>query len=231
MEHEGIMTRPNPQSVRDLKLMYDTTTRFNGNIEHKRLTDIRCSRDYHEGDIVSMSLLVTPNVYADTVCVTVEREQVTNLRGSTYTPKKIIDWKKEYDFDGFKKSPFYQMCIDAWTSGCSPSWDTSLMDEHEVGDNDTSWWIGAHVYEHADNWYGCSTKTGSIDHVGIALDEDGLIELSITHDGVRDDFFDGDIWELRDMIREHEEMTEKLKKLKEHGIDLDGGTLSIRLWE
>jgi len=49
--------------------------------------------------------------------------------------------------------------------------------------------------------------------------------------GVRDDFFGGDIWTLREIIREYEKMTEKLKKLKKHGIDLDGGTLSIRLWE
>ena len=49
--------------------------------------------------------------------------------------------------------------------------------------------------------------------------------------GVRDEFFGGDIWTLREIIREHEKMTEKLKKLKEHGIDLDGGTLSLRLWD
>lgn len=63
------------------------------------------------------------------------------------------------------------------------------------------------------------------------MGEDGNIELGLSRNGKRECFYDGDVWTLADIIDEHEQMKEQMKKLKEHGIDLDDGTLSIKLWE
>lgn len=224
------MDKPRPQSVRDLRLMYETCGRTDGNIEYKNLKHyVISSREYHEGDITCMMLRVVPSSYHDIVTVCVQREQVTNLReDGCYCPRRLTDWSKEYTFAEFVESPFYQMCIDSW-GDCW--WDTHLMDEHEVFDDDTRWGVYAHVYEHRRSWLGNWDKTGNIDAVNFQLDEDGGIELCLTHHGKHDCFYDGDIWELQRIVEEHQEMREKLDKLKEHGVDLENGTLSIELWE
>lgn len=224
------MDEPRPKNVRDLRLMYEMTRRIDGTVEYKSfMPEVRSSRDYHEGDITSMALRVVPSSYSDIVTVCVQREQVTNLReDGCYCPRRLTDWSKEYTFAEFVESPFYQMCIEAW-DGCS--WDTHEMDEHEVYDDDTRWSVYAHVYEHRNTWLGNWDKTGNIDAVNFQLDEDGGIELCLTHHGKPECFYSGDIWELQRIVEEHEEMREKLDKLKEHGVDLENGTLSIKLWE
>lgn len=221
---------PDPQNIRDLRLMYETTGRHAGVIEHKRLMpNVMSSREYHEGDITSMQLRVIPSSYYDRVNVCVQRVQVTNLRDDgCYRPIRLDDWSKEYTFQEFKESPFYQMVLDEW-GDCS--WDTHLMDEHEVFDDDTRWGVYAHVYEHHRTWLGNWDKTGRIEAVDFYLDEDGNVEMGVSSNGRRESFYNGDIWTLKQIVEEHDQMREQLKKLKEHGIDLDDGTLSIRLWE
>lgn len=228
--------KPNPQNIRDLRLMYETCGRYDGSIEYKDLMpDVRNSRDYHEGDITGMSLRVIPSFYRNLVTVCVQRAQVTNLRDGVYSPKRLTDWSKEYTFEEFKKSPFYQMCIDVWgnRSGLATKlyWDTSLMDDHEVSDEDTRWYVYAHVYEHHRTWLGNWDKTGRIEAVDFRLDEDGGVEMGLTRFGEHECIYCGDVWSLQRIIDEHEQMKEQLEKLKEHGIDLDGGTLCIKLWE
>lgn len=221
--------KPDPKNTRDLRLMYDTASKVDGIIEHKNLmSGVMSSRDYHEGDITSMQLRVVPSGYYDLVTVCVQRTQVTNLREGVYSPKRLTDWSKEYTFQEFKESPFYQMVLDEWTD-CS--WDTHLMDEHEVFDDDTRWGVYAHVYEHHRTWLNNWDKTGRIEAVDFSLDEDGNIEMGLSRNGKRECFYDGDVWTLQQIIDEHEQMQEQLKRLKEHGIDLDEGKLSIRLWE
>lgn len=221
--------KPDPQNIRDLRLMYETASRVDGNIEYKRLgPKVMSSREYHEGDIIGMQLRVIPSSYRDLVTVVVQRTQVTNLRDGCYNPKMLTDWSKEYTFQEFKESPFYQMCIDAWGNHC---WDTHLMDEHEVTDEDTRWYVYAHVYEHHRTWLGNWDKTGRIEAVDFFLDEDGEVEMGLTRNGKHESVYNGDIWTLQQIVDEYEQMQEQLKKLKEHGIDLDDGTLSIKLWE
>lgn len=227
----GATDDPRPASVRDLRLMYDTTRRTDGNIEYKCLMpDVRSSRHYHDGDITSMALRVIPDVIGNEVVVRVERTQVTNLIDGCYTPKAIVDWSRTYSFEEFSESPFMQMCMEKWGE-TTCSWDTHEMDEHEVFDNDTRWEIYAHVYEHHRTWLGNWDKTGKIEAVDICLDEDGDVDIGLTRFGKHETFYSGDVWTLRRILAEHEEMERKLRKLKEHGIDLEGGTLSIRLWE
>lgn len=220
---------PDPQNIRDLRLMYETTSRVDGIIEYKNyMRGVMSSREYHEGDITCMQLRVIPSSYYDLVSVCVQRVMVTNLRDGVYNPKRLDDWSKEYTFQEFKESPFYQMVLDEW-GDCS--WDTHLMDEHEVYDDDTRWGVYAHVYEHHRTWLGNWDKTGRIEAVDFSLDEDGNVEMGVSSRGKREGFYNGDIWELKRIVEEHDQMHEQLKKLKEHGIDLDDGTLSIRLWE
>ena len=217
--------------------MYETASRIDGIIEYKNLMpDVMFSRDYHEGDITSMQLRVVPSSYHDIVTVCVQRVQVTSLReDGVYSPKRLTDWSKEYTFQEFKKSPFYQMCVDAWSdrSGLATKlyWDTHLMDDHEVTDENTRWYVYAHVYEHHRTWLGNWDKTGCIEAVDFFLDEDGDVEMGLTRNGKRQNVYNGDIWALQQIVDEHEQMQEQLKKFKEHGIDLDEGTLSIKLWE
>lgn len=209
--------------------MYETCGRTDGNIEYKNLMPgVMDSRDYHDGDITSIELRVVPSEYYDLVTICVQRTQVTNLRDGVYSPKRLTDWSKEYTFQEFKESPFYQMCIDAWGN---QYWDTSKMDEHEVADEDKRWYVYAHVYEHHRTWLGNWDKTGRIEAVDFFLGEDGEVEMGLTRNGRRESVYNGDIWTLQQIVDEHEQMQEQLKKLKEHGIDLDDGTLSIKLWE
>ena len=229
--------RPNPQSARDLRLMYETCGRVDGNIEYKSLKN----KDFEDGDIVSIRLRVVPSKDGeDKVVVLVEREQISNVRksdygGYGYSSRYIIDYKRCYTFAEFKESPFYDMCIGVWgdmTGMAHPVfWDTHEMDDHVVSDEGNQWFVSAHVYEHHYSWFRNWVKTGLIDHVYITLDEDGNVDVSITHNDEYETVYDGDIWSLRDIIREHQEMKESLAKLKKHGIDLDSGTLSIKLWE
>ena len=228
--------KPDPQNIRDLRLMYETSSKVDGIIECENfMRGVMSSRDYHEGDITSMQLRVVPSSYHDIVTVCVQRVQVTNLRDGVYSLKRLTDWSKEYTFQEFKESPFYQMCIDVWSdrSGLATKlyWDTHLMDDHEVTDEDTRWYVYAHVYEHHRTWLGNWDKTGRIEAVDFFLDEDGDVEMGLTRNGKRQNVYNGDIWTLQQIVDEHEQMQEQLKKLKEHGIDLDDGTLSIKLWE
>ena len=221
--------KPDPKNIRDLRLMYDTASKVDGIIEHKRLgPKVMSSREYHEGDITGMDLRVVPSSYRDLVTVVVQRTQVTNLRDGCYSPKMLTDWSKEYTFQEFRESPFYQMCVEEWGN---QYWDTSKMDEHEAIDEDTRWYVYAHVYEHHRTWLGNWDKTGRIEAVDFFLDEDGEVEMGLTRNGRHESVYNGDIWALQQIVDEHEQMKEQLKKLKEHGIDLDDGTLSIRLWE
>lgn len=225
------MCNPNPQNIRDLRLMYDTSGTIDGTIEYERLMPpVMSSREYHEGDITHMALQVIPDRYFDIVYVCVRREQVTNLReDGVYSPKRITDWSKEYTFAEFEESPFYQMCMVSW--GTRAWWDTHLMDDHDVFDDDSRWGVYAHVYEHRRSWLGNWDKTGRIAAVDFSLDEDGNVEMGITNSDKRECVYDGDVWELKRIVEEHEEMRERLDRLKEHGVDLDNGTLSVRLWE
>jgi len=218
------MDEPRPQNIRDLRLMYETTMRTGGNIEYKDLMpNVLSSRDYHDGDITGMMLRVVPSSYRDIVTVCMQREQVTKLRDDgCYCPKRLTDWSKEYTFAEFVESPFYQMCIKAW---CGSSWDTHEMDDHEAFDDGTRWSVYAHVYEYRN-----MKKTGRIEAVDFFLDEDGNVEMGLSRYGKRNCFYDGDIWELQQIVEEYQEMKEKLDKLKEHGVDLENGTLSIKLW-
>ena len=222
--------RPDPKNIRDLRLMYETASKIDGIIEYKNLMpDVMSSRDYHEGDITSMQLRVVPSSYHDIVTVCVQRVQVTSLReDGCYCPKRLTDWSKEYTFQEFRESPFYQMCVETW-GDCH--WDTHLMDNHEVTDEDTRWYVYAHVYEHHRTWLGNWDKTGRIEAVDFYLNEDGEVDMGLTRNGKRQNVYNGDIWTLQQIVDEHEQMQEQLKKLKEHGIDLDEGTLSIKLWE
>ena len=221
------MERPEPRTVRDLRLMYETCGYVDGTIEHKRLLSLMNIRDYHEGDITGITLSVVPVEYKDKVYVSVYREQVTNLRDGAYCPHKLIDWQKSYTFDEFRDSPFYDMCIDKWGSSAATSWDTHEMDEHEVGDEDSRWWLWAHVYEHRRDWLGNWRKTGRISSVSVDLDEDGNMVICLNGDNV----VESDVWSLSKMVDEYERMQEKLEKLKEHGIELEDGILSIRLFD
>lgn len=221
--------RPEPKTVRDLRLAYDTCAKVDGNIEHKQLLG---NEDYCEGAFVRMVMRVVPEIHRDVVRVVVEREKLTNYRktspiGCSYTPVKVIDWEREYTFDEFRESPFYDLTIDEWGKHWRTRWDTSDMDEHRIYDNGTEWWLYAHFYEHERDWLNNWRKSGKIRDADIRMDEDG--DISIHMDG--ECLFDGYIGDLGNMLREHEEMTENMKKLKEHGIDLDDGTLSIKLWE
>lgn len=222
--------RPNPRSVRDLRLMYETTSRIDGIIERKNLMpEVMYSRDYHEGDITGIELRVVPSDHRDLVTACVQRTQVTNLReDGSYCPRRITDWSKEYTFAEFRESPFYEMCVDAW-GDCG--WDTHLMDEYEVFDDGMRWGVYAHVYEHRSDWLGNWDKTGDVEAVDISLDEDGGMEVGLTYRGRRECVYQGDVWTLQRIVEEHDQMLEQMKRLKEHGIDLDEGTLSIRLWE
>ena len=211
--------------------MYDTTVLFDGVIDCKDLMpDVRSSRCYHEGDITNIQLRVVPSRWHDVVTVCVQREQVTNIDpNGVYSSRRLTDWSKEYTFTEFKESPFYQMVIDKWGDGY---WDTSPMDKHEVFDKDDRWGVNVHVYEHARDYLGNWRKTGRINAVDFYVDEDGGVELGITsHFGKRECLYNGDIWELKRIVEEHQEMREQLEKLKEHGVDIDSGTVSIRLWE
>lgn len=230
---------PNPESVRDLRLMYETCGYVDGNIEYKSMRD----GEIEEGDIIGMTLRVVPDDFHDVVHVEVRREQATNVdclgpNRYRYSSRYITDWHKVYTFDEFRDSPFYEMMLDRWCRvRCGFGfahpvyWDTHLMDEHEVIDEDTRWYVYAHVYEHHRTWLGNWDKTGRIEAVDFRLDEDGDVEMGLTRFGEREPVYNGDVWSLQRIVDEHEQMKEQLEKLKKHGIDLDGGTLSIRLWE
>lgn len=222
--------KPDPKNIRDLRLMYETCGKVDGNIEYKRLLD---NKDYCEGAYVRMVMRVVPDTYTDTVRVAVEREKLTNYRktspmGCSYTPVVVVDWEHVYSFDEFRESPFYDLTIDEWGKYWRTAWDTHLMDEHEVYDNDgRDFSIWAHFYEHESDWLCNWRKTGKIREANIVLDRNGNVSISLDRESV----FDGYIEKLARIIDEHEQMQEQLEKLKEHGIDLDDGTLSIKLWE
>ena len=224
------MEKPDPKTIRDLRLMYETSHRPYGTIEYANLRpDVMNSREYHEGDIIGMDLRVIPSEYHDLVTVCVQRVQVTELgEDGVYRPRRLDDWSKEYTFAEFRESPFYQMCVDEW-KGCS--WDASEMDDHEVFDEDTRWGVYAHVYEHHSDWLGNWCKTGRVESVDFSLDEDGNVEMGLARNGRRESVYSGDVWELQRIVEEHGQLVEQMERLKEHGIDLDAGMLSIRLWE
>lgn len=220
---------PEPRNVRDLRLAYETCAKVDGSIEHKQLLH---TDNYYEGAFARMMMRVVPDTYANVVRVVVEREKVTNYRktspmGCSYTPVKVIDWEREYTFDEFRESPFYDLTIEEWGKYWRTKWDTHLMDEHGACDNGTDLWLYTHFYGHERDWLNNWRKSGKIHDADIRMDENG--NISIYMDG--ECLFDGYIERLGNMMREHEEMTENMKKLKEHGIDLDDGTLSIKLWE
>ena len=221
------MSAREPRTVRDLRLAYETTNKIDGNIEFQVL-----SNEVEEGAMADISLRVTPSTWSDNVNVSVVRTQYTNVRkseygGHSYTPRRIIDWERDYTFEEFRESPFWQMTLDEWGKFWATGWDTSKMDEHEVGDEDTRWWMWCHVYRHKYDWLRNWEKTGDIDEVNVQVDEDGNVEMHLN----RECFFSGDVWRLRRIIKEHEEMTETLARLNEHGVDVDGGVLRIKLWE
>lgn len=228
------MCRPQPKTVRDLRMMYDTCGHFDGNIEYKRLVD---SDDMKDGDIISIALRVVPDMYDDNVRVEVRREQVCNVRkgeyaGVCYSSKYLVGWSKTYTFDDFVESPFYDLMMESWYENRSGMgyplyWDTSKMDEHEVRDNDTSWYISAHVYNHRRTFLNNLPRSGTIDAVEVDLDEDGGIGIYLGSDEV----YVGNIWKLQSIVDRYYETEDTLKKLSERGIDLESGVLSIKLWE
>ena len=220
------MSRPEPKTVRDLRLAYETTNKIDGNVEYQSF----CTEP-EDGAISHMCLRVVPNEHRDVVNVLVERERYTNVRksehgGHSYTPRRIVDWEREYTFCEFRESPFWGMTLDEWGKFWGTKWDTSKMDEHDVEDEGDRWWLWCHVYRHERDWLRNWKKTGAIDEVNVCVNEDGNVELYLN----KECFFRGDVWKLERIIREHEEMTEALKRLREHGVDMDGGVLRIRLW-
>lgn len=225
--------KPSPKNARDLRLMYDTCGRVDGCLEYKRLKQwVMSSREYEEGDIISIGLYAMPDPRKNSVLVAVRREQVTNLReDGVYNPLMLTDWSKEYSFAEFVDSPFYQMCIDGWARSAWAGWDTSKMDEHEVYDDDTRWGIYAHVYERSGRKFSGWEKTGRIEAVRVTLDEDGQIALWFSQGDKMGCFFDGYVWQLAEIVEEHDEMVEQRKALEERGITIDGRTLSINFEE
>lgn len=220
------MERPNPKSVRDLRLAYETTNKIDGNIEYKPY-----SHENEENAITHMCLRVVPDLYGDVVHVIVERGMMTNVRkseygGCSYSPKRIVDWSKDYTFGEFRESPFYDMAIDEWGKHWRTKWDTSAMDGSYVEDDETRWIISASVYRHEHDFLRNWRKSGDIDDVYIRLDEDGDVELYLNGDEV----WDGDVWGLEKTIREHRQMTAQMERLREHGVDIDEGVLHMRLW-
>lgn len=218
---------PEPRNVRDLNLMYETCGRIDGGIEFASF-----GNEVKDGNIGSMELRVVPDTYGDDVTVMVRRMQYTNVRkspsgGHSYTPHYIVDWKKTYTFEEFRESPFFDMVMDVWGKHCRTSWDTRLMDERECGSEERSSWVSHPFYEHETDWLGNWRKTGKVRKCGFEVFDDGICEISLDGDRV----YRGDFQKLVDIIDEHEEMRKKLNNLREHGIDLDGGTLSIKLWE
>lgn len=217
-----------PKNVRDLRMMYETCGYIDGCIDFEMLKPFK---ECKEGDFNEMLLTVTPDTRTDTVTVKVYRNKITNLDGNSYSPRRVTDWSKSYDFEGFRESPFYDMTIEKWSYSKYREhplyWDTHLMDDRRLEDEGDRWTIDVHVYEHSKGLFNSWNRTGRIVTAGAQIDEDGGVELCLDNSYI----YSGDMWELAKIVREHKEMHDTLSKLKEHGIDVDGGTLSIKLWE
>lgn len=216
--------KPDPKNVRDLKLAYDTCGKSDGNIEYRNMGGKEV------GEVSARMLRVIPSVYANTVSVVVQDDVITEIHENGWRSiRSGCEWSKEYTFDEFRESPFWDMTLDEWGKYYRTRWDTSKIDDHEVEDGDGDYlWMYGHVYERAES-SGCNylKKTGNIHSISAYLQVNGNLELKLEGEC----FWDGDVHELARIIDEHEQMQEQLKKLKEHGIDLDDGTLSIKLWE
>ena len=213
--------RPDPKNVRDLKLAYDTCGRYEGSIEYRNVGGKEV------GEVSSMTLRVVP--YYDHVHVEVRSDVISRVHDNGWRSIKYrTEWSKDYTFNEFRESPFWDMTLDEWGKYYRTKWDTSKLDEHEVEDCEDYLWMYGHVYEREKR---CGStglhKTGNIHSVSAYLDVNGNIELKLNDKC----FWDGDVHELARIIDEHERMSEQLDRLKEHGIDLDDGTLSIKLWE
>lgn len=216
--------KPDPKNVRDLKLAYDTCGKSDGNIEYRDMGGKEV------GEVSCMMLRVIPSIDLNIVSVVIQDEVITKIHENGW--RSIVrdsGWSKEYTFDEFRESPFWDMTLEEWGKYYRTRWDTSKIDDHEVEDGDGDYlWMYGHVYERSE-FSGCSypRKTGNIHSVSAYLEVDGNLELKLEDKC----FWDGDVHELARVIDEHEQMQEQLAKLKEHGIDLDDGTLSIKLWE
>lgn len=219
--------RLEPKSVRDLRLMYETTNKIDGNVEYHPWP-----HEWAEGCKLNTQLRVVPQCWwEERVTVIVQTEYATNVRsngaGMSYTPKRECHWQKDYSFAEFRESPFWDMTLDAWCGSWRTKCDTSLMDEHEACDDETKWWVWAHYYRHERDWLNNWRKSGEIGTVNFFVDKDGNVDLDCNGE----DVFDGYFEDMCRAIVEHERLTENMKHLKEHGVDFDSGTLRIRLWE
>ncbi len=215
-----------PKTVKDLKFAYDTTSYCFGNIEYESY------KVEKEGDTSERYIRVHPNVSSDVVEVEVGHEEVYRVeryfdRLSSYSSRHVIDWKKTYTFDEFKESPFWDMTLKKWGEHWRTRWDASKIDERgcTYGDGYTDMYVHVYEYEHR-GLFGNWEKTGKIDSVQVSVADEGDISLTINDRC----FYHGDIHDLKKMVEEHVKMTENIKKLGERGIDLEDGTLSIKLW-
>lgn len=224
---DGKEEYPEPRTLRDLWLMRETCPKHYGTVEYERTPGLpSCSRDFEEGMVTCHAMWVDPQLRRGTVTVQVYREVVRDLRGGTYYPLRDVLWERTYQgFEEFRRSPFWDLTMEAWKHRRT-RWDTRLMDEHEAVDNGDSRWVWGHYYKHETDWLGNDRLSGEIGSLNVYVDDGGSVSVEI--DGERS--FDGPIQDLARVLREHGEMTEKLRRLKEHGVDLDEGTLSIRLW-
>ena len=221
---------PEPLNVRDLWLMYETCGKFDGIVEYAPF-----EHEDEEGAIWCMQLRVVPDRHLQDIHVVVEREQMTNVRkrdgGCSYSPHRIVDWERRYGFDEFRESPFFAMVMEEWGSRWRTRWDTRLMDDHSCvyadGSVVSTSYVTHHFYGHEKSWYGSRRLSGEIRMCDFSIDDNGGCSIYLDDEC----FYDGDFCELADIVREHERMRETMDRLKEHGIDLEGGTLSIRLWD
>lgn len=218
---------PEPTTIRDLQLMYDTCGKYNGTIEYERTEGLpNYGLDYREGMVTCHAMAVTPMMNSGTVRVQVYREIVTDLRkDGTYRPHRDVLWEKTYpSFEEFHKSPFWEPTMDAWKG--RGRWDTRPLDDHEAVDDGDRRWVWGHYYKHETDWLGNDRLSGEIGSVNVYVRDDGYISIDIDYDEV----FSGMIQNLARMLKAYEDMKVKLERLKTHGVDLNDGTLSIKLW-
>lgn len=220
---------PEPRTVRDLWLMGKTSATGwpDGIVECMGNPDLpRYSSEYEEGMVVRHAMTVQPDVYTDSVRVRVERVVVSNLRDGVYTPDARVLWERVYQgFDAFRGSPFWDLTLRAWANP-NARWDTSPLDDHDVDDEGDRWWMHCHYLKHRTDWYGNDRLSGEIGDLYLWADDDGY--MTILMDG--EEVFDGLTQDLARVLREHREMADNLDRMKEHGVDVKNGTLSVRLW-
>jgi hypothetical protein len=219
---------PEPTTVRDLWLMGETCGKYRNCVEYERADGVPDNGiDYREGMVVCHTMRVLPDAYADTVEVVVQRVEVDHTYpDGSYCPREVTLWRRTYGgIKGFRESPFWGLTLASWGTARA-SWDTRKLDDHDVGFDGDRGGLWLHYLKHRTDWLGNDKLSGEIGSLCFSARQDGSVALAI--DG--NEVFDGLVQDLATALEEYLEMKEKLETLKEHGVDLDEGTLSIRLW-